>query len=274
MSDNGPPFNSYDFNVFLERQGIEVMKSPPYNPSSNGQAERLVRTVKEVLKRFLLEPEIMELDQEGQINLFLFNYRNNNMTRDGHFPSERIFSYAPKTILDLINPKKQYKHQLEGPQLNDDESITETIVGKIPKRTNDAVDDLTAGDDLWYKNHSTHNHARWIKASFIKKYSPNTFQISIGNVKTMAHRNQIRIRKDESTWQRPNVLITTGGRNAATNERLGDTYEVQEVCEGEGKVRSNRGRKRKQSDSEAEQKEPRRSKRNKKANRSDDYYYD
>lgn len=52
VSDNGPPFNSFGFNSFLERQGIKVMKSPPYHPSSNGQAERLVRTVKEVLKKF------------------------------------------------------------------------------------------------------------------------------------------------------------------------------------------------------------------------------
>lgn len=103
VSDIGPPFYSHDFISFLRRQGIEVMKSPPYNPSSNGQAERLVRTVEEVLQKFLMEPEIMELDLEDQISLFLFNYRNNN----GHFPAERIFSYTPKTILDLINPKKE-----------------------------------------------------------------------------------------------------------------------------------------------------------------------
>lgn len=93
VSDNGPPFNSWNFVDFLERQGIKVMKSPPYNPSSNGQAERLVRTVKEVLKRFLMDPKMMELYLEDQINLFLFNFRNNNLTKDGTFPSERIFSY-------------------------------------------------------------------------------------------------------------------------------------------------------------------------------------
>ncbi|XP_055534391.1 uncharacterized protein LOC129723915 [Wyeomyia smithii] len=34
------------------------MKSPPYNPSSNGQAERSVRIVKDVLKKFLFDQEI------------------------------------------------------------------------------------------------------------------------------------------------------------------------------------------------------------------------
>lgn len=174
VSDNGPPFNSNDFKCFLEKQGIKVMKSPPYNPSSNGQAERLVRTVKEVLKKFLMEPDIKELDMEDQISLFLFNFRNNNMTSDGHFPSERIFSYAPKTILDLINPKKQYKQFLTEPQPTDD-IITEHSAGKIPKNSKDAVDDLMAGDDLWYKNHNPHHHARWLKAVFIKKIFPQYF---------------------------------------------------------------------------------------------------
>lgn len=42
LADNGPPFNSKCFIDFLERQGIQVFKSPPYHPQSNGQAERLV----------------------------------------------------------------------------------------------------------------------------------------------------------------------------------------------------------------------------------------
>lgn len=39
-SDGGPPFNSHSFKKFLERQGIIVLKSQPYHPSSNGQAEK------------------------------------------------------------------------------------------------------------------------------------------------------------------------------------------------------------------------------------------
>lgn len=51
VTDNGPPFNSKHFISFMERQGIQVFKSPPYHPQSNGQAERLVRVSKEVLKK-------------------------------------------------------------------------------------------------------------------------------------------------------------------------------------------------------------------------------
>lgn len=205
VSDNGPPFNSRGFVDFLERQGIKVMKSPPYNPASNGQAERLVRTVKEVLKRFLMDPEISELDLEDQINLFLFNFRNNNMTKDGHFPSERIFSYKPKTALDLINPKNHYKKHIDVPHPHDDVNSTQSS-GNIPKNKVEDIDNLTTGDEVWYKNHNPNNTARWVKAVFVKKYSHNVFQIWIGNVVAMAHRTQIRVCKQSTPL--PSVWIT------------------------------------------------------------------
>lgn len=105
VTDGGPPFNSEYFINFFEKQGVIVMKSPPYHPSSNGQAERLVRLVKDALKKFLLDPEIRRLDEDERIIYFLMNYRNICLGKDGSFPSEHLLTYKPKTTLDLINPK-------------------------------------------------------------------------------------------------------------------------------------------------------------------------
>lgn len=115
VSDGGPLFNALTFTNFLEKQGIKVLKSPPYHPASNGQAERFVRTVKDVLKKILIDPENGELELEDQNNLFLINYRNNSLTANGHFPSEKEFAYLPKTLIDLLNPKKRYKNLLLKP---------------------------------------------------------------------------------------------------------------------------------------------------------------
>ncbi|XP_058462870.1 uncharacterized protein K02A2.6-like [Malaya genurostris] len=215
VSDGGPPFNSYFFASFLERQGIKVFKSPPYNPTSNGQAERLVRTTKEVLKRFLLDQDVKDLDLEDQISFFLFNYRNCCSTLDGHFPAERIFSYAPKTLLDLLNPLKSYKKQLIShtykdnlPKNNDDVGKPTNVVCPA-KESTDPLDSLMVGDEVWYKNHNPHNQARWIKASYSKKYSHNVFQIFIGSVEIMAHRHQLRVVRASERNVRPNVVIST-----------------------------------------------------------------
>lgn len=109
VTDGGPPFNSSHFVKFMERQGIRVMKSPPYNPSSNGQAERMVRLVKDVLKKFLLDPLIKSLDDDDRLTYFLANYRNTCSSSDERFPTEKLLSYRPKTLVDLLNPRHSYK---------------------------------------------------------------------------------------------------------------------------------------------------------------------
>lgn len=55
FTDGGPPINSDNFVTFMKNQA---------------KAERIVRLVKEVLKKFLLDPEIRTLDFEEQIAYF------------------------------------------------------------------------------------------------------------------------------------------------------------------------------------------------------------
>lgn len=206
VSDGGPPFNSFAFVCFLENQGIKVFKSPPYHPASNGQAERFVRTVKDVLKKFLLEPEFLNLELEDQINLFLINYRNNSISADGHFPSEKVFAYIPKTLIDLLNPKKHFKKLLLKPAktFNDDNQLE--VVSKLKRK--DPLDDLMEGDAIWYQNHKPGHLAKWVKAIYLKQISQNLFQVLIGSVVVTAHRAQIRTTGVTRGEIRPNVVVS------------------------------------------------------------------
>jgi transposase InsO family protein len=49
VSDNGPPFNSYELIQFYDKYGINHVTTAPYHPASNGLAERFVRSFKEAL---------------------------------------------------------------------------------------------------------------------------------------------------------------------------------------------------------------------------------
>ena len=46
VTDNGPTFRSKQFQTFMIDNGIKLIFSAPYHPSSNGLAERAVQTVK------------------------------------------------------------------------------------------------------------------------------------------------------------------------------------------------------------------------------------
>ncbi|XP_062541354.1 uncharacterized protein K02A2.6-like [Armigeres subalbatus] len=57
VSDNGPPFSSFEFVRYWESLNVKIMKSPVYHPQSNGAAERGVQTVKSFSKKRLLEQQ-------------------------------------------------------------------------------------------------------------------------------------------------------------------------------------------------------------------------
>ena len=50
VSDNAAEFKSEKLSLWAQKVGCKLMNSPPYSPSSNGQAERLVRTLKDALR--------------------------------------------------------------------------------------------------------------------------------------------------------------------------------------------------------------------------------
>ena len=49
VSDNGPQFTSQEFKEFLQMNRVKHITSAPRLPSSNGEAERIVRTLKSAL---------------------------------------------------------------------------------------------------------------------------------------------------------------------------------------------------------------------------------
>lgn len=191
VTDGGPPFNSRYLIDFLEQQGIKVMKSPPYHPASNGQAERMVRVTKEVLKKFLLDPEMKDLDIEDQISCFLFNYRN-TCTEDSRFPSEKLLTFKPKTILDLVNPKNSFRRHLT--TQSDEEGVSFRNDVGVDKSVQDEFAKLRTGDPIYYKNFRPTDVKRWLDAVFLKRLSPNVFQVSVGGRTYTAHREQLKFK--------------------------------------------------------------------------------
>ena len=51
VSDNGPQYNSQEFEAFYKQWGIDYVTSSPLHPQSNGFIERSVQTVKNLLRK-------------------------------------------------------------------------------------------------------------------------------------------------------------------------------------------------------------------------------
>ena len=69
ISDIGPQFKSQEFKDFL---GVLHKPTSPYHPSSNGQAERFVQTIKQALKAMASSGESLQV----RLDKFLMAHRN------------------------------------------------------------------------------------------------------------------------------------------------------------------------------------------------------
>ncbi|XP_055590304.1 uncharacterized protein K02A2.6-like [Uranotaenia lowii] len=104
VSDNGRQFTADIFLEFCTQNGIEHIRSPPYHPQSNGQAERFVDTFKRSLAK-IYHPEG---DLQSALDTFLLNYRitPNRNASEGKSPSELLFGRRIRSHLDLLLPPK------------------------------------------------------------------------------------------------------------------------------------------------------------------------
>ena len=87
VSDNGPQFTSEEFRQFMLMNGIWHIRSAPYHPYSNGQAEHSVKTFKDAMKAM----QHQSISLTHHINNFLLRYRTTphsrqlvSWTRDTH----------------------------------------------------------------------------------------------------------------------------------------------------------------------------------------------
>jgi RNase H-like domain found in reverse transcriptase/Reverse transcriptase (RNA-dependent DNA polymerase)/Integrase zinc binding domain/Integrase core domain len=103
VSDNGPQFKSAEFERFLKQNGIQHKTSAPYHPATNGQAERLVQTMKQSLRAMSNEPGDVQL----KLTRFLFQYRVTPHATTHRSPAELMFGRHIRTRLDVMRSSVQ-----------------------------------------------------------------------------------------------------------------------------------------------------------------------
>ena len=102
-SDNGPQFDSEEFEQFAKQYGFEHKTSSPYYPQGNALAERTVQTVKNLLKK------------SKDPHMALLAYRSTPLPWCGLSPSQLLMGRTTKCSLpqtrNQLAPKWSYLNQ-------------------------------------------------------------------------------------------------------------------------------------------------------------------
>ncbi|XP_018395382.1 PREDICTED: uncharacterized protein K02A2.6-like [Cyphomyrmex costatus] len=105
VTDNGRTFVSQEFQNFLRSNGIVHKVTAPYNPATNGQAERFVQTLKQALKRMNCNTSNINLN----LSKILLQYRSMQHASTNKTPAEMFLGRKLSTRLNLIFPTKEAK---------------------------------------------------------------------------------------------------------------------------------------------------------------------
>ena len=147
VSDNGPQFVSQEMKEFLKFNGICQCLSPPYHPSSNGEAERAVRTFKDAMKVRKSEKGVMA----EKIARFLLGYRTTLHTATG--------CTTPAELLDLMHPNLSSR-------------VEKRSKPSLPLRTRS----LEIGDPVMVKDYRTGKDS-WSRGVVQAKLAPLTYRV-------------------------------------------------------------------------------------------------
>ena len=187
VSDNGPPFNSYEFKNFLKNRGIVLTHSPPYHPQSNGSAERAVQTTKSVLRKFLYDfKDNFQIDKA--VSTFLLNNRNTPCTENKLTPSHLLFNFKPRTELSTLQNIKEISQisfsNSENLLKGKEEVQKITLKPRKPE--------IFENNEIVLYLSKSNGYCFGTRAKIVKRKSEHIYLIEVeGNVK-LAHTNQIR----------------------------------------------------------------------------------
>lgn len=97
-TDNGPPFQSYEFRRFMEYCGTRHRRITPLWPRANAQAENFMKPLNKAIKAATVEGK----SWKKQMFKFLRNYRATPHVTTGKPPAEVLFGYNIRVLLPEI----------------------------------------------------------------------------------------------------------------------------------------------------------------------------
>lgn len=197
VSDNGRQFTSDEFRVFTENNQIKHIFTAPGHPSTNGQAENFVKTVKKCIYSNLKEASPENIDIF--LHRFLLDYRSSKHCTTGDSPAKLMFNRELKTRFSLLKPPTTR------------EKIICNQENQIKNYHGKREVTFKRGQKVLARDYSNPNKEQWQKAVIKECLGPRNYTCILVNNERLVkrHTDQLRVRHDPNDRQL-NVSENTG----------------------------------------------------------------
>ncbi|UYV79719.1 K02A2.6-like [Cordylochernes scorpioides] len=171
VTDNGRQFVSKEFEDFTKMNGIRHTKTSPYNPSTNGLAERYVREFKTSLRKNSGKDSL-----ETNLERFLLAQRAFPQTVMKESPAELLMKRRLKTRFSNLMPKMEFKG--------------EAFHDALKKQEN-----FSLGSDVYFRNYAA--GPKWKQGTILKLLSCRHYLVGYEDQSFKRHINQFRPVKEK-----------------------------------------------------------------------------
>ena len=161
ISDNGPQYSSREFTDFAKEYGFVHTTSSPQYPQANGEAERVVRTVKALFEK------------SSDLYLALLTYRATPITDTGFSPAELLMNRKIRTTLPILpqdlKPKIPDYHNL---QFSEEELRCKHKQNFDRRRAAHSLTPSKEGITVWIPDHNC-------SGKVISQVGPRSYRVSV-----------------------------------------------------------------------------------------------
>ena len=190
VTDNGSQFTSDQFKTFCDENGIRHVRVAPYHPSSNGEAERFVKTFKRAFSAMGNEK-----DPVRRLQQFLFSYRNTpHHSTTGVSPAELLVGRQLRGRLDLLRQQTCITNtsHCPNPEVKVQASQRRQIIAydKHAKQR-----EFTVGQAVWVKGQ---NHQQsWLPGVIVKQRNSVSCTVNVSEQLWHRHIDHLREREQD-----------------------------------------------------------------------------
>lgn len=198
FSDNGPPFQSHEFDKFAESYDFEHITSSPAYPQSNGKVENAVKTSKRIMEKSIRDAK--------DPFLALLDWRNTPREGVNYSPSQRLFGRRTKTLLPTST-------KLLEPQSLNSKDVKDKITQRKEKQQNNynhgvkELGILKGGDVVRIK--PVGRSKLWTKAVVTDQTDIRSYNVRTEDGREY-RRNRRHLRKTQEKWKPVGTPVILG----------------------------------------------------------------